>query len=141
MSKTLACTDALWRRVFLSAAMFNLAVAASLVMAPEWVFTGLGFEPVPEPTIFVHGFALAVGVFGLGYYWVSRDLKQYALARLGLLSKLAVFGLVLGHVWVGHASWHPLALGCVDLAYAGLFAAFLRRSRTAKLDRWVPDAV
>jgi hypothetical protein len=130
MSATSESTDALWRRVFLSTAIFNFTVAGSLLLAPEWLFVELGFRPVPGATIFVHGFALAIGLFGLGYYWVSRDPTQCALVRLGLLSKLAVFGLMLGHVWAGHASWHPLALGCVDLVYAGLFVVFLRHRRT-----------
>lgn len=131
MPTSIASSDAFWRRVFQSTAAFNVAVAVSLLVVPTQFFVDIGFRPVPIPTMYVHGFALAVALFGLAYYWVSRDLSERSLVQLGLLSKLAVFAIMLGHVWLGDASWHSMALGCVDLIYVVLFEAFLRRGSTA----------
>ena len=134
MTNSNARSDAFWRRVFQSTAVFNVAIAASLLVVPSHFFVDIGFRPVPVPSVYVHGFALAVALFGLAYYWVSRDLSERSLVQLGLLSKLAVFAIMLGHVWLGDASWHSMALGCIDLVYVVLFDVFLRRTPAVRDD-------
>ena len=67
-------------------------------------------------------------VFGIGYYWVSRDVrKNRDLVRLGVLGKLAVF-VLFSIAWItGEIPFLLVFPGVGDLIFAILFIGFLRQ--------------
>lgn len=78
----------------------------------------------------LHLGALCVALFGLGYYWVSRDPSANpGIVMLGVVGKPLVFVLCLGHVVAGRVplAWAAPALG--DLVLGLLFLEFMRRRR------------
>lgn len=126
-----------YRRMFLSAAWYNWAVAGVCGLAYQSLFPALGMTPMPIPALYFHLFLAAVALFGYIYFRVSRDLTQTVLVEMGAIGKVLVFAIVGAYWLAGVASWHLLALACVDFVYATLFIDFLgsRRSRTATGDR------
>lgn len=124
-----------YRRMFVSAAWYNWAVAGICGLAYRPLFPALGITPMPIPALWFHLFLAAVALFGYIYYRVSRDLTQTVLVELGAIGKLLVFGIIFGYWVAGIASWHLLALGSVDLVYTVLFVDFLRSRNTAAATR------
>jgi hypothetical protein len=116
-----------YRRMFMSTAWYNWTVAVVCGLGYRTLFPALGITPMPESPLYFHLFLAAVALFGYAYWRVSRDLTQRALAEVGAIGKLLVFGIVFAYWVAGVASWHLLALGSVDLVYAILFVDFLRR--------------
>ncbi len=125
-----AASENAYRRMFVSAAWYNWAVAGICGLAYQSLFPALGLTPMPDPALYFHLFLAAVALFGYIYYRISRDLTQTVLVEIGAIGKFLVFGIVLAYWIAGVASWHMLALGSVDLVYAVLFVGFLR-SRNA----------
>ncbi|MCC6868104.1 MAG: hypothetical protein IT522_04715 [Burkholderiales bacterium] len=119
------------RRLFLSAALFNLGCAAIFAVGRSWVFGALGFEPAPQPALWYELVLLAIAVFGYGYGCVAFDPTQTLVVQMGVIAKLGFVALILGHWIAGHASWQLAALVLVDLVYAVLFLAFLRGRRAS----------
>jgi hypothetical protein len=122
-----------YRRMFMSAAWFNWAVAGICGLAYQSLFPALGIAPMPVPALYFHLFVAAVALFGYIYYRVSRDLTQTVLAEIGAIGKLLVFAIVGAYWLAGVASWPLLALVCVDLVYAVLFIDFLRSRKSFAL--------
>jgi hypothetical protein len=117
-----------YRRMFMSAALYNWTVAAVCGLAYSVLFPALGITPMPDSPMYFHLFLAVVALFGYIYFRVSRDLTQTSLVEVGAIGKFLVFGIVFAYWIAGIASWHMLALGSVDLVYAILFIDFLRRS-------------
>jgi hypothetical protein len=70
--------------------------------------------------------AACLATFGLGYYWVSRDLsKNRDLVRLGAIGKLLVFVVFFGHLILGNITLRLVLPSLVDLLFAILFLEFL----------------
>jgi hypothetical protein len=120
-----------YRLVFLAAAVWNaLCAGAVLFLLSSEKFRGeMGFSGPPD-TISMQLLASCLFVFGVGYYWVSRDLSRNRdLVTLGVIGKPLVFV-----VFFGHAVTHdipPLMVlpSLVDLLFGVLFLEFLMRSR------------
>jgi hypothetical protein len=120
--------------MFLAAALFNLVVAAPIIVAPGWSFD-LAFVPSAASSGKIalqlwRDFGWLVLLIGFGYYLVSRDVtKNHALVWLGILAKL--FDVVsLGYRYatgVGEAA--ALAPGAIDGFFILLFALFLYQVR------------
>jgi len=69
-------------------------------------------------------------VFGLGYYWVSRDLSRNRdLVKLGVVGKPLVFVVFLGHAFIKEIPVLLVAPSVVDLLFGALFLEFLLRTR------------
>ncbi|MNE60847.1 hypothetical protein D3C80_1560190 [compost metagenome] len=122
------------REFFRSAALFNWAIAGSLILAMPLVERLLGLEPVaPSAKVFVDLFAVLVIAFGCGYWMLAGDFQRYRLfAQWGAWAKLAVVAVVSWHFAVGHIGWPLLALSGGDLFYAAVFLALLRNDRQAR---------
>lgn len=121
--------DHFYSNAFKVGAVWNWGAAALFAFAYQPLFALLGM-PQPTQLFFLQGFCFAVFLFGAGYYWVGTNLTENrALVVLGIIGKVAVFLLLLGHSLEG--SVHPLLIsaGVVDLAFAAVFYRFLVVSR------------
>lgn len=87
-----------------------------------WLFGLFRITPLPTETLFLQLFAWLVIVFGIGYFWVSRDpVANVPIIKLGMIGKLSVVLVSLACVLTGSVSWQMMLLVSVDLLYAILF--------------------
>jgi len=120
-----------YRWLFLWAAVWNmLSAGAVLFVLSDAKFRGeMGF-PGPPDTISLQLLASCLFVFGLGYYWVSRDLSRNRdLVKLGVIGKLIVFVVFFGHALAREISVLLVIPSTVDLLFGALFLEFLLRTR------------
>ncbi len=119
-----------YRRLFVVAAAWNtLSGGAVLFLLTNVKFRqAMGLAGSADP-IGLQLLASCLFVFGLGYYWVSRDLvRNRDLVKLGVIGKPLVF---LVFVWHALAHEIPMILvvpSTVDLLFGVLFLEFLLRS-------------
>ncbi len=116
-----------------AAALYNLAWGGWVVLFPQHYFQLTGMEPVNHPAIW-QGTGMIVGVYGLGYWWASRQpLVHWPIVAVGLLGK--IFG-PLGYVWNLLQETIPPAFGYTlitnDLIWWIPFALILREAWLAK---------
>jgi len=120
-----------FRSLFLLAAAWN-ALSACAVL---FLLTGarfreeLGFSGPPD-AISLQLLASCLLVFGLGYYWVSRDLSRNRdLVKLGVIGKPLVFLVFFGHALAQQIPMRLVIPSVVDLLFGALFLEFLLRTR------------
>jgi len=118
------------RLIFLSAAIVNALVAGLFFAMPGTMYESMVTGPAPDNAAGVmYLFGTAVAVFGLGYYWVSRDFqKNRQLAVLAVYGKLGVFVVAIIAALIGAVSVSGLAGTLIDLTYGLLFAYALRKT-------------
>jgi hypothetical protein len=115
------------RPLFLAGAVWNWLVALSLVT----VFTSTRLRPelgLPREadTLSLWLLAACVAVLGLGYYWAGRDpVRNRDIVRMGVIGKLLVFLIALGHALAGRLPWGLAGPAVVDLLFAVLFLRVL----------------
>ena len=115
-------TDKTIRTLFLTAAIFNWAVGLALAFKAQLLFDLFWVTPAPTEPLFLQLFSWLVIVFGIGYFWVSRDpAANVPIIKLGILGKLSVVLAALGCVLMGAVSWQMLILASADGVYAFLF--------------------
>jgi hypothetical protein len=117
--------------LFLAAAVWNaLSAGAVLFLLTSAKFRQvMGFPGAPD-TISLQLLASCLFVFGLGYYWVSRDLSRNRdLVKLGVIGKPLVFLGFFGHALAQEIPMVHVIPSLVDLLFGGLFLEFLVRSR------------
>ena len=108
--------------MFLSAAIFNWLVGLALAVKAQLLFDLFRVSPAPTEPLFLQLFAWLVIVFGIGYFWVSRDpAPNTPIIKLGILGKISVVLACLACVLTGVVSWQMLILASADLVYAILF--------------------
>ena len=74
--------------VLKAAAVYNLIWGAWVILFPQHFFDLLNMEPINHPMIW-QGMGMVIGVYGLGYWWASRDPYQHwPIVAAGLLGKL-----------------------------------------------------
>lgn len=114
-----------FKAMFLAAALYNWVASLFLFVFHRPFFEWLSMPPAAYP-LTVELFSALAFVFGIGYYWVFRDIdRHHGIVRLGILGKCAVFLICLRH-FLGGAIPFPVFLpACGDLAFAGLFIWFL----------------
>ncbi len=121
--------EAYYRNLFFVGAVWNWGASIVFFLFYKRIFTLFGMEIPLYPSI-LHLFVALVLVFGIGYYWVSRDIqKNNDIVRMGIIGKILVFLLFLFHSLFGNL--HPLfiAAGAVDLVFAVLFIEFIISSK------------
>ena len=119
--------DGFYREMFLIGAFWNWGAGALLLFFQKPLFALYGM-PHPAFPIFLQMVCVSVIAFGLGYYWVYRDLNSNrGIVQLGAALKIAVFLFFLYYYWAGTLHVSFLATGAVDLVFAFFFIAFLRR--------------
>jgi amino acid transporter len=118
------------RTLFVSAAAFNWLVGLALLFDARLLFGLFRVTPLPTEPLFVQLFAWLVIVFGVSYFWVSRDPQSNApLIKLGMLGKASVVLVCLAAVVSGDVSWQMMILASADLVYALIFWRALRSLR------------
>jgi len=75
-----------------------------------------------------------VFVFGIGYYWVSKDLsKNHDIVKLGIIAKILVFLIFSYHYLFGNMPLMIALFSVVDLIFAILFIEFLKNTGKVKV--------
>jgi hypothetical protein len=114
------------RTLFITAALFNFAVAALLVFgnATTWKLFGL---PPPQETLFVQLFAVFVALFGVAYWWIgiAPDGKR-PLIQMSAAGKLTIFTTIVLEHFAGNAPAMIIGPASGDLVFAILFVRALR---------------
>jgi hypothetical protein len=110
------------RIMFTTAAWFNWVAGLAVAVNVELLFGLFGITPLPTEPLFLQLFAWLVIVFGIGYFWASRDpVANVPVIKLGMIGKLSVVLVSLVCVMTGSISWQFMLLVSVDLLYAILF--------------------
>ncbi len=114
-----------YQKMFLIGAIWNWVATGSFAAGYKIVIPIFGMELPRYPAFFLMFLGLCF-VFGIGYYWVSRDIhKNHDIIRMGIIGKLIVFvGLLWGCV-AGRIHFIPASAGVVDLIFSILFIEFL----------------
>ena len=110
------------RIMFTTAAWFNWLAGLAVAVNVELLFGLFRITPLPTEPLFLQLFAWLVIVFGIGYFWVSRDpVANVPIIKLGMIGKLSVVLVSLACVLTGSVSWQMMTLVSADLLYAILF--------------------
>jgi hypothetical protein len=122
-------SDQTFRRIFLVGALWNLLGAGLFFIFWRQAFAFFHLEPPNYLAFFQSWLALAF-VFGIGYYYVFRDLyANLNIVRLGIYGKMGFAVIFIYHVAFG--DFHPVFLSgaIIDLVFIGLYALFLAHAR------------
>jgi hypothetical protein len=115
-----------WKIFFAVAALFNLLIGLSVMIAPQYS-APVPLEPAALLPIRVVGWF--VFVFGIGYAIVSRDpLRHTGIVRIGVIGKLGMFVITLLACLTGLGSWSQAVPAFVDFPWAIAFIIFLSRT-------------
>ena len=110
------------RVMFTTAAWFNWLAGGAVAVNAELLFGLFRITPLPTEPLFLQLFAWLVIVFGIGYFWASRDpVANVPIIKLGLIGKLSVVLVSLTCVLTGSVSWQMMLLASADLLYVILF--------------------
>jgi len=127
--------EKLLRVVFRVAAVYNICWGLRVVLFPNLLFKLWGVPPINYPFI-MSGLGMCIGLFGYGYWVVSRDLRSYPqLVIIGFLGK--TLGPI-GWVWTVFTTELPLRSMWTnvfnDLIWLPFFVTYFvwyRRQRSA----------
>ncbi len=127
--------EKLLRVVFRVAAVYNICWGLLVVLFPNLLFKLWGVPPINYPFI-MSGLGMCIGLFGYGYWVVSRDLRSYPqLVIIGFLGK--TLGPI-GWVWTVFTTELPLRSMWTnvfnDLIWLPFFVTYFvwyRRQRSA----------
>ena len=123
-------TDKSMRIMFATAAWFNWLAGLAVAVNAELLFGLFRITPLPTEPLFLQLFAWLVIVFGIAYFWASRDpAANVPVIKRGMIGKLSVVLVSLTCVLTGSVSWQMLILVSVDLLYAILFWRALKLIR------------
>jgi small multidrug resistance pump len=74
------------------AVIYNLLWGAWVVLFANHFFELVGMDPLNHPMVW-EGIVMVIGVYGLGYWWVSYDpMRHWPIVAVGFLGKF--FGLL-----------------------------------------------
>lgn len=124
----------LWKKMFFLGSLWNLGIGLIGLCFYDLAITMLfGAQAVTDnllALIFFRFFMIAVILFGVGYYIVSRDLlANRAVIWLGLAAKLIIFFTFVYYYALGQATWFSV-FGCSgDFAFSVLFIIFLYQTK------------
>jgi len=124
----------LWRKMFFLDSLWNISIGLIGICFYDLSIKMLfGAHAVTDNLlilIFFRLFMIAVILFGVGYYIVSRDLSaNRAIVWLGLTAKLIIFFTFVYYYAMGQATWFSV-FGCSgDFAFSILFIIFLYQTK------------
>jgi hypothetical protein len=125
-------TDRTYQRIFLVGALWNLVAAGLFFLLWRQAFAFFHLE-APNYLAFFQAWLALAFVFGIGYYYVFRDLYgNLNIVRLGLYGKTAFSVIVIYHVFF--SDFHPVFLSgaFIDLVFVVLYGLFLAHARGRK---------
>ncbi len=114
-----------YRKMFFVGAVWNWLATIPLFFGYKLLFP-LYDMALPQYPVFLLLFAGLCFIFGIGYFWVSRDVsKNHDIVRMGIAGKLLVF---FAFLWAGisgqiHLVWIGAGIG--DLVFTILYMEFL----------------
>jgi hypothetical protein len=115
-----------YKNFFIVAAVWNWVATVPFFFAYEQIFAFLGMR-MPIYPVTLQLFLSLAFVFGIGYYWVSRNLMNLEIVKMGVVGKILVFLLFLYYAAIGNIPWLLVLPGIVDLIFAILFMEYLLR--------------
>lgn len=137
-----------WKKMFFVGSLWNLGIAiTSLLFTNFMLMMMFGKGPIEDNLLaFINGtvpvtdnlqiliffrfFMIAVMLFGIGYYIVSRDLlANRAVVWLGLIAKLVIFFTFVYYYALGQAAWFPVFVLSGDFIFSILFIMFLYQTK------------
>ncbi len=126
--------DRVFSRTFFLAALWNLGAALQGLVFPETQFSLLFGEPMDSgdfhQALLYRCFAIAVLLFGVGYYLVSKDTSQNrGIVWLGAAGKVVVFVFFTEAFLKEKATLLAWSLSLGDFLWALLFLGFLYETR------------
>ncbi len=114
-----------YKYLFVIAAIWNIAFALGFLFLTRLFLEMFGLQ-TPASLVWLQLFFALVLVFGLGYYWVSRDLNNNrAIVVMGIVGKSLVFLIFAYHWMVGGIPTLVALAGSGDLLFAALFLEFI----------------
>ena len=122
-----------YKWLFIIAALWNWAAGVQFFFWYDPIFARLNMQALNYPAIMQLAMSL-VFVFGIGYYWVSKDLsKNHDIVKLGIIAKVIVFLIFSYHYLFGNMPLMIALCGVVDLIFAILFIEFLKSAGKVKV--------
>ena len=119
--------------MLLGGAIFNWVAALPLFFIPGFFLNLLSVTPAPQQSLWVQQFAGLVFVFGIGYYWASRDFEaNIQIIRMAVIGKAGVVLIGLLNVATGDVSWQFMLPVSGDLIFVILFVMALKALPTWK---------
>jgi len=124
----------LWEKMFFVGALWNIGIGLCGLLLYDFSMKMLFGEQAVTANFltlfFFRFFMIAVIIFGVGYYIVSRDLTaNRAVVWLGLAAKLIIFFTFVYYYFLGQATWFSV-FGCSgDFAFSILFIMFLYQTK------------
>ncbi len=119
-----------YKKLFFIAALWNWSTSVCFFFTYEYLFPIIG-EKVPDSPIFLKQLLGLVFAFGLGYYWVSLNLSNTDIVKMGIFGKLFVFITLLYYAIIGSHVWITVLPGVVDFIFAIFFIQFLIYNSTS----------
>jgi hypothetical protein len=124
----------LWQKMFFFGALWNIGIGLiGLCFYTLAITMFFGAQAVTDnllALIFFRFFMVAVIIFGVGYYIVSRDLSaNRAIVWLGLTAKLIIFFTFVYYYSLGQASLFSVIACSGDFAFSILFILFLYQTK------------
>ena len=118
-----------FRRLLWTAAAFNVFGAYVLAFPSHFVGTWLGL-PSDVPAVYRAIVGSFVLLFGGAYAWLAAAKPiDRAMVAFGAIGKASVFALTVALFLASATTARMVALASGDLAFAGLFAWWLRATR------------
>jgi hypothetical protein len=124
---TMADQQAYPKTLFFVAALYNWG-AALLFMGLYFLDKELLalFIKIPDGTLWYFVTSMAIALFGLGYFFIYKDIKRNRdIIKLGSIGKTLFFLLFLIYWQKGDITGLTFSLACGDLIFALLFAHVL----------------
>jgi len=114
-----------YKKMFFIGAIWNWVATLTFILGYKILFPLFSME-LPIYPVFMMMFLWLAFFFGIGYYWVSRDIyKNHDIVRLGIIGKLMVFVYLLWAGITGEVAIILVGPGIVDLVFAILYIEFL----------------
>jgi hypothetical protein len=120
-----------YQKMFFIGAIWNWSATVPFALGYKILFPLFGMA-LPNYLVFFMMFLGLAFVYGIGYFWVSRDIhKNHDIVRMGIIGKIIVF---VAFLWAWMAGEVPLILvgpGIIDLIFAILYIEFLMTYKKA----------
>jgi len=118
-----------YQKLFFIGAVWNWVATATFFLGYKIIFPLFGMKLPAYPVFFLMFLGLCF-IFGVGYYWVSKDLsKNHDIVRLGAAGKILVFVFLLWAGITGQIHFILIGAGIVDLVFAILYMEFLSTAK------------
>jgi len=124
------------KNLFFIATLWNWCFTAGCVGMAIFSVESLGIlmKEIPDVKVWLYITVAAIGLFGYGYYCISRDVyRNRDIIKLGVLGKWVIFGLFLAYFISGDITLLAFSAAVGDLIFSFLFIEVLSKlSKTYK---------